>query len=119
MGAIEDYLNGLESQDNLDAKEVARKMHELHNEEIITRDATISQLDQEKIALNNTIAEKDRDIEKWQAMNFRLTMESPAPGADKPTVRDENEKPDGSVIKTADLFNEKIRRTNPHFRGIN
>jgi seryl-tRNA synthetase len=115
MGAVDDYISGLEGKESLDPLEVARKLHELHTQEVSTREAKISQLDTEKETLASQIAAKESEIEKWKAKNFDLAMQIPgAPAEPKP--RDENEKPDAGTIKTADLFTPKVRQRNPHFR---
>lgn len=115
MGSVDDYISSLEGKENLDPIEVARKLHELHNEELSTREAAISQISTEKETLASTVAEKESEITKWKAKNFELAMQ--IPGAPEPKqTRDENEKPDAGTIKTADLFTPKVRQRNPHFR---
>ena len=103
MSKFDDYINGLEGQENIDPLEVASKLHELHNEEIGTSTAKIEELNGTIAERDSVVAERDTEIQKWKAKNFDLAMQ--IPGQSSPRV--ENEPTDNSGISVDDLFKSK------------
>lgn len=101
MNGIEEYLASLEGKDDLNPVEVARTMHELHNQEVTTRDAKIAELESEKTTLSESLAGKDQEIVGWKAKNFDLAMQLPGTPVETPSP---DNGVDGSTITIADLF---------------
>lgn len=116
MGIIEDYLNSLEGKSDLNPLEVAREMHELHNQEIGTRDAKITELTEANTEAQNKIIKRDEEITRQKARNYDLAMQIPADNRPEPTPENDG-KPDGGSIKIADLFSDGVRAR--HFKRNN
>jgi len=109
MGAFEDYVNGLDSQENVDPIEVARQLSELHTHEVQTREAKISELGATVTEKDAAVAAKDTEIARWKSMNFDLSMQIPGSNSNNDNS-DDNEKPAGSTIIIGDLFNPSVRK---------
>lgn len=108
MGAVDDYINGLEGRENLDPLAIARDLHELHRQEVTTREATIEVLNSDIAERDTKIAERDTEITRWKAKNFDLAQQ--IPGFEPKSDRKDDDTPTGSEIKASDLFNENVRR---------
>ena len=117
MGAIDDYINGLEGQDNIDPQKIVSDLLGLHNSEIESREAKIAELNASVAQRESAIAAKDADIQKWKAQNFDLAMQVSGDNASQQKPRDENEKPTGDRIRVSDLFTPTVRGR--HFRDGN
>lgn len=113
MGAIEDYINGLEGQENPDLQKVVSDLLGLHNQEMETREAKISSLNDEVAQGKTLIANRDVEITKWKAQNFDLAMQASGENRQKPRV--EGEPIAGDSIRISDLFTPEIRKR--HFNG--
>ena len=113
MGEIEDYINGLEGQENPDLQKVVSDLLGLHNKEMETREAKISSLNDEVAQGKNLIANRDVEITKWKAQNFDLAMQVSGDNSQKPRV--EGEPIAGDSIRISDLFTPEIRKR--HFNG--
>jgi hypothetical protein len=100
MGVFEDYISGLDGQENLDPVEVARNLHELHNSEIGTREAKIEELNGSIAERDGALSARDSEIQKWKAHNFDLAMQIPS-AVEKPPVEPTN---DNGDITIDDLF---------------
>ena len=105
MGVFDDYVNGLEGKENLDPLEVVKELHNLHNQEIGTWEASVK-------TRNETIAERDSQLEaannevtKFKAMNLDLTLQ--LPGSTKGQEEPKNQEIDGLTITPDDLFANK------------
>lgn len=105
MSAVEDYLNSLEGQDNLDPLEVASKMHELHNQEIGTREAKIEELNGVVTEKDTAIIDVSNQLTQQKARNFDLAMQIPGTPVERP-AQEENGV-DGGTITIDDLFAKK------------
>jgi hypothetical protein len=105
MGIVEDYINGLEGQENLELPEVVAEIARLHNEEISTSTAKIGQLQTQLSDKDAAIAERDKSISEVKAANWDLvnrlpgTNEKPEPQIDEVTGL-----PDSSSITLDDMF---------------
>lgn len=117
MGIIDDYINSLEGQSSVDPLEVARKMHELHNQEIGTREAKISELTATVEAKDNDIKNAVTELTTQKARNFDLAMQLPGSPNANDNRPQEGEKPDGAQIRISDLFSPSVRAR--HFRTGN
>lgn len=114
MSKIDDYINGLDGKTDLDPLEIARDLSKLHKDEIEPVEAKVAEL-------NTVIADKDQKLseakaetQKFKALNFDLSLQIPS---DTRHIDNNNdEKPNGGVITTKDLFSEKVRRNNPFIR---
>ena len=113
MGAIDDYINGLEGQENIDPQKIVSDLLGLHNSEIETREAKIAELNDSVAQRESAIAAKDADIQKWKAQNFDLAMQASGENRQKPRV--EGEPIAGDSIRISDLFTPEIRKR--HFNG--
>lgn len=102
MGVIDDYLNGLEGEEELNPLEVARKMHELHNQEIGTREAKIGELKSTVAEKDSLVSERESEIERWKAKNFDLAMQ--IPGAVDPSHSSGIADPGDGSFTIDDLF---------------
>lgn len=109
MGAVEDYINSLDGQENLDITEVVSTLHQLHTQETDTMQSKIAS-QEATIAQNTTdIAARDADIVKWKAKNWDLVNAVPASGggnAPEPKTDPESGLPDSSVITLDDMFKD-------------
>jgi hypothetical protein len=106
MSAVDDYLNSLEGQDNLNALEVASKMHELHTQEIGTREAKIEELNGVVSEKDTALSTRDQEITTWKAKNFDLAMQIPGATV-PPTTGQSDSGVDGATITVDDLFAKK------------
>ena len=113
MGAIEDYINGLEGQENPDLQKVVSDLLGLHNQEMETREAKITSLNDEVAQGKSLIANRDVEITKWKAQNFDLAMQVSGDNRQKPRV--EGEPIAGDSIRISYLFTPEIRKR--HFNG--
>lgn len=100
MGVFEDYINELEGKENLDPLEVARKMHELHTEEIGTNHAKIEELASSVAERDAEIAKRDDEIKTWKAKNFDLANQIPGTS----NAQNDDDSGDRSAITIDDLF---------------
>lgn len=101
MGRLDDYISSLEGKENIDPVVIASTMLELHNEEIATANAQIAELTEQNSAKDSVIAEKDTEITKQMAANWRLANNIPAaPG----TQQGNNDEPEGPEKVGFDKF---------------
>lgn len=107
MDKIQEFLDSLEGKSDLDPVEVARKMSELHVEEVTTRDAKIQELENEKVSLAETLTTKDQEIVGWKAKNFDLTMQLPGTPVNQSGEQVNESTVDGGTITIDDLFTQK------------
>jgi ABC-type transporter Mla subunit MlaD len=101
MGKFEDYINSLEGKDNLDPVVIAQTLHELHTTEIATANAQIAELNENVQTFTSTIAEKDQEIQKQMAANWRLANQVPA---DARASQGNNDEPEAPVKTGFDQF---------------
>lgn len=102
MVTFNDYINGLEGQENLDPLTIAADLHRLHNDEISERDAAIQQRDSAIAERDTTLSTRDEELIRWKARNADLAMQ--IPGAAQPGNESEDRKIDGGTITPEDLF---------------
>ena len=101
MGVFDDYITSLEGRENIDPLEVASKLHELHSQELGTREAKIAEYESTVAEKDTALAEKDQEILTWKARNFDLASQIPGGNTDpSDNVSDE----DPSSITVNDLF---------------
>lgn len=108
MGAVDDYINGLEGRDDLNPLEVARDLLALHNQETGIYTAKIDELSGSIAEKDAAIAERETLLTQQKAKNFDLAMQLPSgtPNNDA----DENEREiNAANIRVADLFSEDVR----------
>lgn len=111
---IEEYINNLEGKSDLNPQQIVQDLLGLHNTEISTREAKISELKDTVAQRDSAITEKDGEIQKWKAQNFDLATQVAGGNVKKPQI-DENGKPSGDAIRVSDLFNKTVRGR--HFNG--
>lgn len=106
---FDEYINSLEGQTEVDPLTIARDLREIHTQELSTREAKITEL-------NGTVAERDGSVSKLsaeltaqKARNFDLVSEIPSRDQVNSQSDSDDEKPDASTIKIADLFNPNVR----------
>jgi len=108
MGIVEDYINGLEGQDDLDLPEVVGEILKLHNQEVSTSTAKIGQLQTQLTDKDALIAEKDKSISDVKAANWDLVNRIPGePVKPEPQIDAETGLPDASSITLDDMFAER------------
>lgn len=112
MGAVDDYINGLEGQESLDPLKIASELHALHNQEIGTREAKINELSGVITDKDTVISKGVTELERQKAKNFDLSMQ--IPGATASDAGANTDSPTGGSIKIADLFSDDVR--NRHFK---
>ena len=110
---IEDYINKLEGQESLDPQKIVQDLLGIHNTEISTREAKISEQESLIARRDKDISDRDGEIQRWKAQNFDLAMQVSGDN-NKPKI-DENGKPTGDAIRVSDLFTPKVRVR--HFNG--
>lgn len=106
---FDEYINGLEGNENINPLEVVRDLRELHTQELSTREEKINQLNGTVAERDTTITAKDEEIRKWKAKNFDLAMEIPGNNTNPDTRANAGDKPDSSTIKISDLFKPDVR----------
>jgi hypothetical protein len=105
MGIVEDYINGLEGQENLDLPEVVGEILKLHNQEISTGTAKIGQLETQLSDKDAAIAERDSTIRDTKAANWDLVNRLPGTAEKtEPQIDAETGLPDSSSITLDDMF---------------
>lgn len=105
MGAVDDYINSLDGQNDLSLPEVAGKLLELHNAEMGTATAKIESLTASNAEKDSTIAARDGEITQWKARNWDLLNQIPANNPESnPQKNDGDGKPDASQITFDDLM---------------
>lgn len=107
MSEFTDYIDGLEGKDNLDPLKIAQDLHELYTHDVETRDAKIAEVNGVVAERDTTIAEKEKDVQRFKAMNLDLMMQLPGQSKDdrERNVDDPNT-PEGraATITPDDLF---------------
>lgn len=101
MGIVDDYIKGLDSQENPDLTAVVSDLLKLHNDEIGTRESKIQEISATISEKDSAIAARDAEITKWKAANFDLAMQIPG------QQNNESEEPveiTPSTITPDDLF---------------
>jgi len=105
MGIVEDYINGLEGQENLNLPEVVGEILKLHNQEISTGTAKIGQLETQLSDKDAAIAERDSTIRDTKAANWDLVNRLPGTNEKPESQIDEvTGLPDSSSITLDDMF---------------
>lgn len=106
---FDEYINSLEGQTEVDPLTIARDLRDIHTQELSTREAKITEL-------NGAVAERDGSVTKLsaeltaqKARNFDLVSEIPSRDQVNSQSDSDDEKPDASTIKIADLFNPNVR----------
>lgn len=107
--SFSEYISSLEGQEDINPVEVARRLSELHDDEVSTRDAKISQLNNEIVARDSTISNRESEILRWKAKNLDLVMELPAAGIGEPPATQDDIRPDGASI-TIDHILKSVRK---------
>lgn len=99
MAKFDDYINELEGKENLDPLTIASDLLALHNEEVGTRNAKITELEGTVAERDVNLADAVKETDKWKAKNFDLAMQIPGNPAFDPS-----NKPDatGNVINSPD-----------------
>lgn len=100
MGIFDEYINSLEGKEEIDPLEIVNDLHNLHKQEIDTREAKIGQMNS---AIQAAEAEKARlaqELDRQKAKNYDLAQE--LPGA-IPGTRQDN-LPDPGRTTIDDLF---------------
>lgn len=103
MGALEDYISGLENVENPNLTEVVSELLKLHNEELGTREAKISQLNDSIAERDTSINSLNEEVKTWKAKNFDLTLQIPG-DTERQTVSPINGETDPGTISIDDLF---------------
>lgn len=109
MAEFDDYINSLEGQESIDPLVVASKLHELHTQELGTREAKIAELKDTVAAKDSDISARETALAKQKSMNFDLAMQIPGMTQQIPAA-DSDEKPTGANITIGDLFSDKVRK---------
>ena len=93
MGALEDYIKGLEGRSDFDFTEVVTEMARLHNEEVAhvasTSTAKIEQLNEQLSEKETAIAARDNELAKAKAANWDLVNRIPVANEETPSDNDE------------------------------
>ena len=108
MGAVEDYINGLEGRDDLNPLEVARDLFALHKEETGIYTAKINELSGTIAAKDSALADTETKLTQQKAKNFDLAMQLPA-GDNQPNADTNEREVNSNNIRVSDLFSEDVR----------
>lgn len=102
MGKVEDFINSLEGRTDLEITSVVGDLLKLHNEEIGTASAKISQMESTIGERDAKIAEKDQELSIVKAANWDLVNQiTPAPENGGPS---EDGKPGPGQITFDDII---------------
>lgn len=101
MGAVEDYINGLEGKDDLDIVKVAADLLRLHNDEMGPVVAKVEQLTDNLNTKDTELVNAQSEITRQKALNFDLATRVPVTNN-----QDANNSSEitGSTITPDDLF---------------
>jgi hypothetical protein len=107
--AFDNYISSLEGKENLDPVKIAQELQAIHNHEVETRDASLSERDSAIAERDSTLAEREAEVTRYKAMNFDLTQRIPANNQGRGEQFRDNldpNTPDGraSTIGPDDLF---------------
>ena len=108
MGVFDDYIAGLDGQENPDLTEVVSNLLKLHEQELVENttisSAKIAKMQEDISSRDKSIAEKNAELVKQQAKNWELVNQIPGNQETPEPQARENGLPDGSVITIDDLF---------------
>lgn len=108
MGVFDDYIAGLDGQENPDLTEVVSNLLKLHEQELVENttisSAKIAKMQEDINSREKIIAERDDALLKQQAKNWELVNQIPGNQENPEPQTQENGLPDGAVITIDDLF---------------
>lgn len=105
MGAFEDFINGLEGQENLELPAVVGELLKLHSNEMSTATAKISSLESVIGERDTALAARESELSKAKADNWDLVNQvQVGSNPSTPAPAGEDGKPGPSQITFDDLY---------------